>query len=396
MLPASLSVPSGLLSPQGMGHKRLRFSLREISGGLGDLGTFIPLAASLVQIGTLHATPVLLFAGLANIATGVIFGQPIAVQPMKAMATIAIAERIPSAQLVAGGVALGALLLLLGISGVAKRLARHVPLAVVRGIQLGIGIKLSIKALRLLAALTWWGAIDNRCVALVVVAIIVVTWTQERFPCALFLLAAGLLLQLLGGATPAAAGDAPHALQLTVPTGLEWKAGIVRVGLPQLPLTLLNSVLAVSVLSEDLFPGRGVAASQMATSVGLMNLLPCFFGALPVCHGAGGLAAQHHFGGRTGGSVVFLGIVKVVLALTLGSGANRALMIFPQAVLAPMLLASAVALALPARSCASKPAFVVACATAVAINVVNAYFGVLFGLIIVALLRRTKRVKGSV
>jgi hypothetical protein len=46
-----------------------------------------------------------------------------------------------------------------------------------------------------------------------------------------------------------------------------------------------------------------------------MNLVGCCFGAMPVCHGAGGLAAQYRFGGRSGACVVLLGVVKVGVGL---------------------------------------------------------------------------------
>ena len=69
-------------------------------------------------------------------------------------------------------------------------------------------------------------------------------------------------------------------------------AGIVGGGLPQLPLTALNSVVAVCQLSGDLFPGREARPALVAASVGLMNLVGPWLGALPCCHGAGGLAAQ--------------------------------------------------------------------------------------------------------
>lgn len=69
-------------------------------------------------------------------------------------------------------------------------------------------------------------------------------------------------------------------------------AGIIKAGMPQLPLTALNSVLAVCQLSADLFPARPAKPSAVSASVGAMNLAGVWFGALPCCHGSGGLAAQ--------------------------------------------------------------------------------------------------------
>ncbi len=69
-------------------------------------------------------------------------------------------------------------------------------------------------------------------------------------------------------------------------------AGIVSTGVPQLPLTTLNSVVAVCQLSADLFPAKPVRPVLVSVSVGLMNMVGAWFGAMPCCHGAGGLAAQ--------------------------------------------------------------------------------------------------------
>ena len=117
-----------------------------------------------------------------------------------------------------------------------------------------------------------------------------------------------------------------------------WAGGARRGALPQLPLTLLNSVVAVSVLSEDLFPGRGIPPSRMATSVGLMNLAALPLGGVPMCHGSGGLAAQYHFGARSGAAVVALGGMKTVAGLLLGAGVLGQLHAYPFAVLGPMLV----------------------------------------------------------
>ena len=65
--------------------------------------------------------------------------------------------------------------------------------------------------------------------------------------------------------------------------------------MPQLPLTTLNSVVAVCQLSADLFPAKPVRPVLVSVSVGLMNMVGAWFGAMPCCHGAGGLAAQVRF-----------------------------------------------------------------------------------------------------
>lgn len=67
-----------------------------------------------------------------------------------------------------------------------------------------------------------------------------------------------------------------------------WKDGFFKGTIPQLPLSILNSVIAVCKLSYDLFPQKAdFSATSVSITVGLMNLVGCWFGAMPCCHGAG-------------------------------------------------------------------------------------------------------------
>jgi len=80
--------------------------------------------------------------------------------------------------------------------------------------------------------------------------------------------------------------------------------------------------VAVTQLANQLFPERDSQRwrpRSVAISVGGMNLLGCWFGAMPVCHGSGGLAAQYKFGARYGTAPVVLGSVKLLLGLLFGS-----------------------------------------------------------------------------
>lgn len=70
-----------------------------------------------------------------------------------------------------------------------------------------------------------------------------------------------------------------------------------------------------------------------------MNSL-AIFGAMPNCHGAGGLAGQFRFGARYGSSVVFLGSCKLALAVFLGKYILSFLEHIPSAILGVMLVVS--------------------------------------------------------
>ena len=84
-------------------------------------------------------------------------------------------------------------------------------------------------------------------------------------------------------------GLAPSVPYLVIPTWAEvWRSLQIAV-LPQLSLT--NAVIVTASLSRELFPATGSIASErnLALSSGLANVLLCPFGAMPMCHGAGGL-----------------------------------------------------------------------------------------------------------
>ena len=61
---------------------RRDFTWREAGGSLGDLGTFVPLLVGLtVQCG-LDVGTTLVFTGLYNLATALVFDVPMPLQPM--------------------------------------------------------------------------------------------------------------------------------------------------------------------------------------------------------------------------------------------------------------------------------------------------------------------------
>jgi hypothetical protein len=61
-------------------HTLRHAPLAELSGSLGDLGTLLPLMIALSIGGSIDLASTLVFSGLANIVTGVLFGVPLPVQ----------------------------------------------------------------------------------------------------------------------------------------------------------------------------------------------------------------------------------------------------------------------------------------------------------------------------
>ncbi len=108
-------------------NTRLLFNRQEAAGALGDLGIFIPLLAGMVTQCGLQLGPALLFAGIMNVITGLWFAIPMVVQPMKAIAAVAIAERLSEAQIIAAGIITGGAVLLLVLFGLIDGSVRSFP-----------------------------------------------------------------------------------------------------------------------------------------------------------------------------------------------------------------------------------------------------------------------------
>ncbi|MQL87476.1 hypothetical protein Taro_020021 [Colocasia esculenta] len=163
-----------------------------------------------------------------------------------------------------------------------------------------------------------------------------------------------------------------------------WKEGFVKGAVPQIPLSVLNSVVAVCRLAHDLFPEKAeaVSATSVSVTVGLMNLVGCWFGAMPCCHGAGGLAGQYKFGARSGGCVAALGMAKLVVGLVLGGSLRRLFVEFPVGLLGVLLLFAGIELAMTCRDLSTKEeSFVVLLCTAVSLVGSSAALGFVCGLV---------------
>ena len=127
---------------------------------------------------------------------------------------------------------------------------------------------------------------------------------------------------------------------------MEFKTGALDAGLGQIPLTTLNSVIAVSYLSADLLPHLPTPeVTSIGISVALMNLVGGWFGAMPVCHGSGGLAAQYRFGARSGASIMILGLFKIVVGIFFGESLVGLLRVYPKSLLGVMVFAAGLELA---------------------------------------------------
>lgn len=369
---------------------RLRFNRQEWSGAFGDLGTDLPLIVGMILAARLDAASVLTVFGLMQIATALSYRMPMPVQPLKAMAALVIAQKLPAGVLYGGGLAIGVTMLILSASGLLEWINRAVPKPVVRGIQCGLGLQLAGIALKEFVPSDgragWWLACAGFVITLLLIG-------RRRVPAAVILVGLGVAyafaFKLSGSTLLGAAGfHLPVWHQPNLPD--VW-TGFLLLALPQIPLSIANSVLATRQLIEDLFPEKQITARRIGWTYSLMNLVNPFLGGIPTCHGSGGMAGHFAFGGRTGGSVLLYGAMYVVLGLFFGPGFQTVIHVFPLPILGVLLLFEAITLLALLRDLAgSAPDFLLAVVVGVvASSVPYGYLaGLLAGLLVYHLTRR--------
>lgn len=271
---------------------------------------------------------------------------------MKAIAGVALLKSFTARQTQAAGIFVPTCILFFSVTGLLRWFNSVIPIPVVKGVQIGAGLSLIISAgAKAMQELSWirpsWR--DNYFWVIFAFVALLMTVMVPKAPFALLVMVLGLILAAVEvGYLEGNHGPGFHLWHPStrVPRKGEWKVGILDAGIGQLPLTTLNSVIAVVHLSADLLPD---APTPTTTSVGLsvavMNISSCWFGAMPVCHGSGGLAAQYRFGARSGTSIIILGVFKLVLGVFLGETLVDLLEKFPTALLTIMVVAAGLELA---------------------------------------------------
>jgi len=322
---------------------RLRFDRNELAGAFGDIGTDLPLIIGMIAASGLNSASVLVMFGLMQFLTAFAYGMPMAVQPLKAVAVIVITQHIAPGVLYGGGFAIGIAMVILTITGGIDWLSRVVPRAVVRGLQLGLGLQLSLLAL---GNYVQRDGASGYVLAAVSFVIIIALLGNRRFPPALFVIALGvvyaIVLKMNASDIAGSVGfSLPHVQRLSLS---DITTGFVLLAIPQIPLSLGNSILATRQIAEDLFPEKQIGVRKLSLTYAAMNLINPWLGGVPTCHGSGGLVGQYTFGARTGGSLIIYGSLFLTLGLFFATGFQHVVQVFPLPVLGVLLLFEGVGL----------------------------------------------------
>lgn len=287
----------------------LRIHPEEIAGAVGNYGTVLPIVFGVAAVSDINLGTVLLFFALWYVVIGIIYRIPVPVEPLKVVGAVVIAEGLSSGDIMAAGMLTGLIFLFLGLIGGMRYIREKIPMSVIRGIQLGLALVLVNTSLRFIS--------QDPAFALAAIGLIVIfSLASNRWPVpdvsALLVIIAGI------GVGVAVYGIPPLHLPaipgIIVPDMQNIITAMVRLVPPQFPLTLTNAILATSVLAHDLYK-RDIEPDRLSVTIGLMNVISTPFGAFPMCHGAGGLAAHYRFGGRTALSNIAGGVILLGFAL---------------------------------------------------------------------------------
>ena len=342
--------------------ERFKFNRMELAGSLGDLGTLLPIAIAMVLINGLN--PVGLFFSIAVffILSGIFFGVTVPVQPMKVIGAYAIATAMNPSQILASSLLMGAFLLIVGLTGAIETIRKITPKSVVRGVQLSTGALLISGGVKFIVGTSKFQALQNAVEPYLIIQNIgpvpigivigviggIVTFLlldNKKFPAGLIVVTSGLILGLILGTGVDLRNNnlgfnLPEFLPFAFPGKADFSFALFVLVLPQLPMTLGNAVLAYTDLSHEYFGDKAskVTNRNACISMALANFFSFCFGGMPLCHGAGGLAAHYRFGARTAGSNVIIGLIFLVLAFILGDDIVTFFNLLPMSILGVLLV----------------------------------------------------------
>ncbi len=366
-------------------RQRWHNTLGDVSGAFGDLGTFLPLVIGVLAVGHLEATGVLIGFGVFALLVAVVYRRPVPVQPMKAVAAVAIASGLSADTVAATGLLLGLVFLVLGLTGAIERVARWAPQSVLTGLQLGIGGHLVLVGLGMVSEMLVLGG-----AALIGLAVLMRT-PLRPLSCPL-VIAAAIAWGMVGGAT-ALPEFTPgwHFPAFVLPGWDALGESVSTVLLPQLVLTLTNAVIITAAFSADYFPEarERISIRNLALSTGAANMLLAPFGALPMCHGAGGMVAQVKFGARTGLAPAVFGFTCLGFGIAYGAEAAKLLAVVPLAAVGALLVIAGADLAVSKRLFDSRSRCLAVILVTAGVSIaVNVAAGLVAGLVAEAVAKR--------
>jgi SulP family sulfate permease len=304
------------------------FSLSEFSGSMADLGVMLPLILALITLNGMDAAAVFVGIGFAYIFVAIVYRLPIPVQPLKSISSLALALGLSPVMIVTGAIWNTVAFLGLGLSGADRWIQKVFPKPVIRGIQLGLSWMLIKSAWKLISqpAYPWHGVIEVSSRSISSVWILVIgaaislivfsVWKREYAALGVVVFGVGFTSYHLGLPQLSFQLKTPELFPL-IPNWEQLWQGLILLALPQIPLSLGNSVYAAADAARTYFGKKAgkVTERKLMLTMSAIDGMTAMLGGIPLCHGSGGLTAHYRQGARTGGAPLMIGGIFLVLGL---------------------------------------------------------------------------------
>jgi SulP family sulfate permease len=239
----------------------------------------------------------------------------------------------------------------------------------------------------------------NLAVGLIGFLIVLFLLTNKRLPAAIAVILFGLgvsigvsIIQGIG-VEWGKGYIGPEPLKIFFPNIDQLLSAFVLLVIPQIPLTIGNAIIATSDASKSFF-GENAKKSTfraLSTSMGIANFAAGALAGMPMCHGAGGLAAHYRFGARTGGSNLMIGAIFLAIALIFGTAAVTVLRIIPCAILGILLIFAGLELAMLIKGVKEKKDFfIVFIIAGIALATMNMGYAFMAGIVAYYIIKYAK------
>lgn len=329
---------------------KFRFGPSEISGALADLGVMLPLILALISLNGMDATAVFTGIGLAYLLVAVVYRLPVPVQPLKSVSALALALGLAPVVIVTGAIWNAAAFLGMGLAGLDRLVHKAFPRPVVRGIQLGLAWILFKSAWTLVSktpeswqgglslsgqTITWlWILVGGSALFLV----FFLQWRKDFAALGVVAFGIGISSLHLGLPPVGLHFKLPEILPL-IPSWDQLWQGLWILAIPQIPLSLGNSIYATADAAHEYFGDRAAHVSErkLMLTMGATDAMTAVIGGVPLCHGCGGLTAHYRLGARTGGAPLMLGGFFLALGLLGGQASMSIFRLIPFPVLGVLL-----------------------------------------------------------
>ncbi len=281
---------------------------------------------------------------------------------MKVIGAYAIATALTPSQILASSLLMGIFLLIIGLTGAIEIIKKYTPHSVIRGVQLSTGALLISGGIKFIIGTSKFQVLQNAAepyltiqsvgpfqvgiiIGLIGSLVTFLLLDNKKIPAGLVVVVGGLITGLiLGARLDMSSGNIgfniPKIFPFPFPEKADFTFALFALVLPQVPMTMGNAVLAYTDLSKEYFKEKSskVSNRKVCISMTFANFLSFCFGGMPLCHGAGGLAAHYRFGARTAGSNLMIGFIFLVLAFVLGNEIVSFMNLLPMSILGVLLI----------------------------------------------------------